>query len=1185
MFLKSIEIKGFKSFADKTEIVFKNGITSIVGPNGSGKSNISDAVRWVLGEQSIKTLRGGKMEDVIFSGTQYRKPVGLSQVSLVLDNNDFKLPLDFSDITISRRLYRSGESDYFINNTRCRLKDIQELFMDTGIGKEGYSIIGQGKIEAILSGKQDDRRGLLEEAAGIVKFRFRKEEAEKKLYNTDQNLIRINDILDTYIERLEPLKEDSQKAGKFIELSEKLKIKELNILVTSIDANEKNLKTISCKIELLKSEAGKFEFSQNECKLLQQNLYSDLEHVEALLEENSTRIYSDKTVVQNFESENNLLEERLRNLSSYSSRSSKELEELELKTNSISRSKNEYSETLKSNISEDNNLGSEIKTLENSLIESDNYFAEKAIALKKLKDNQNNYFQDVSDKKNAISLLENNNKNYINKVENSRLTNESFEHSIQINSNTKAKLQEEISKFNFEIGHLEGQIITNSNNLSKIASDVSDKENELKKLNLNQNKLEANKSMLINLDKKHEGYNKAVKILFQDMAENKIQVQKQSSFLLGDVIEVSKEHETAFEIALGGSISDIITDNEETAKSLINYLKVNGIGRATFLPLSIIRGKKMNNVDDISSMQGFIGVASSLVKYDEKFTSAISYLLGRTVICSDMDAALRIAKKTSYSYKLVTLLGEVINPSGSITGGSTYHKSTNVIGRKREIEELSISMMDNANSIELLSKETDQYNGKIKAINENNSHLKEEIHNLKIEITKVRGKITALEDEIVKLKERLNLSNTEMDAVKENINTNESKIEILAKELSLLQEKKNNENLEITAIEKEVETQEVELRVKKEKLTKNKIRKAQIDEIIQNLNENINRLSDELDEVNSRKTAILSAVESSVASIAECQDKIEKNKILLEEKHLAIDSLQEILNNLNIKKIKLKDGIKINVDEIQNISAVLNKKENELHRLEISIGKFETEKEIHYGRLNDELGLTYAEALKYKSEIQNIDDFKEEIAVIKSEISMLGVVNLGAIEEYKEISEKISFMGSQRDDLNKSKDELVGLINDMTDKMKQVFKENFIVLRKFFNETFCELFKGGSADLILTEGNELDGTIDIAVQPPGKKLQNLNLLSGGEKGLSAIALLFAILKMKPTPFCILDEIEAALDDANVLRYADFLRKFSKDTQFIVITHRKGTMEVSDALYGVTMEEKGISKVVSVDFSK
>jgi len=1184
MFLKSIEIKGFKSFADKTEILFKNGITSIVGPNGSGKSNISDAVRWVLGEQSIKTLRGGKMEDVIFSGTQYRKAVGLSQVSLVLDNNDMKLPLDFSDITISRRLYRSGDSDYFINNTHCRLKDIQELFMDTGIGKEGYSIIGQGKIEAILSGKQEDRRGLLEEAAGIVKFRFRKEEAEKKLFNTDQNLIRINDILNTYQERLEPLREDSIKAEKFIELSESLKIKELNLLITSIDINEKNLTITSKKMESLVNEVNELELSQAEYKLLQKSLYTDLEKTETGLEELNTKIYSEKTYVQNLESDINLIEERLKNLTEHSSKNLKELEELEAKVISTTSVKNEHYETLKDSQDENDKLDLEILNTEKIIIENDNNIKDKTLILNTLKDNQIDYFKSISNKKNDISILENNINNYRSTVENSKLLNEGFQDNIVINSSSRKELEKDISSISIEIDALEKQIILNNSNLSTSSNNLLNKENELKKLTFNQNKLEANHSMLINLDKKHEGYNKAVKILFQDIEENKISVPKNSYFLIGDVIEVSKEHETAFEIALGGSISDIITDNEETAKSMINHLKVNGIGRATFLPLSIIKAKKMNN-NDFDTIEGFIGIASNLISYDKKFENAINYLLGRTVICSNMDTALKIAKKSNYSCKIVTLMGEVINPSGSITGGSTYHKSTNVIGRKREIEELGLKLANNLNSMEVLNKEIDSINDFIKTINLKTSHIKEEIHTYKIEITKINGKINALDQETIKLQERLKLSNQEMVSINEHIKTNESIIENLNKELYFLEEKSNCEIIEITSLEKEIEIKVKELKTEREKFTENKIRKAQIDEIVQNFIENINRLTEEINEFNTRKQAILSEKASSEISKLECFEKIEKNKDLLKEKYNYIEMFRQNINQMNIRKIDLKEKIKLNMDQLQDISSVQIKKENELHRLEISKGKCETEKELYYSKLNDELGLTYAESVQFKEEIQNIAEYKQKITNIKSDITLLGIVNLGAIEEYKEIDEKINFMSSQRDDLNSSKEELLSLINDMTQKMKQVFKENFIIIRKFFNETFCDLFKGGSADLILAEGDELNGTIDIEVQPPGKKLQNINLLSGGEKGLSAIALLFAILKMKPTPFCILDEIEAALDDANVSRYADFLKKFSKDTQFIVITHRKGTMEVSDALYGVTMEEKGVSKVVSVDFSK
>jgi len=1185
MFLKAIEIKGFKSFADKTEIMFKDGITSIVGPNGSGKSNVSDAVRWVLGEQSVKTLRGGKMEDVIFAGTQYRRPVGLSQVSLMLDNTDNLLPLDYSDVTISRRLYRSGESDYFINNTRCRLKDIQELFMDTGIGREGYSIIGQGKIEAILSGKQDDKRGLLEEAAGIVKFRSRKEEAEKKLANTNQNLFRIDDILNTYVERLGPLEEDSIKAEKFIDLSEKLKTREVSVLVTSIELNDKNILNICGKLEAMADELDNLKFSDGAKAENRKLLTGSLEKHENSLEENNRRIYEAKAVCQKLESDNALESEKMVNLEARKVKNSRELENIRLKRSIAAKENDRLAETLKSKQSECNQWNSDVESMEKLILKAEGEIDTSTQEQKELRDRHMDMLQKISDIRNEISLAESSLGAYKSKIVNLEAAAESLENSIGINLKTKSELEGAAAKINFEIEELENQITSNRENAAKTSSLIMENDNLLKKLNKNQSSLEANKSMLINLDKKHEGYNRAVKTLFQDIEDGKTSVKKDECFLLGDVIEVSREHETAIEIALGGSISDVITKDTGIAKALIGYLKANSIGRATFLPLNTIKPKTTGNLDVLSGINGYIGVASRLIKYDLVFENALCYLLGRTLICTDMDTALKIAASSGYTYRIVTLVGDVVNPSGSLTGGSTFHKSTNVIGRRREIEELGSRLTENTEAINKLSSKLEDLSRESLELNERSNRLKEDIHNRKIEITKIRGKVTALTDDLVRLRGRLSSSDAETERVNADILEYSNKLETLRATLAEELTKKDYGKVEILSIEDDMKIKSDFVKSQKEIVFSLKVEKAKADEEIRNIAANMSRLHEELTDLEARKEEILAENGAAAANLDQCMKRIEENNLLLSESKTDINALQANMEEINAVRIKLKQEITALNDEAQDLSEVISRKENEIHRLEVFQGKHETEKEMHLVKLNEELGLTYAEAVSSRCEVKNMNEFKGEINSLKSEISKLGVVNLASIEEYKEIKGKISFLTAQRDDLNSSKEELISLIDEMIKKMRIVFREHFVLIRKLFNKTFVELFKGGSADLKISEGDELTGNIDIEVQPPGKKLQNINLLSGGEKGLSAIALLFAILKMKPTPFCILDEIEAALDDANVGRYAEFLKKFSKNTQFIVITHRKGTMEVSDALYGITMEEKGVSKVVSVDFNK
>ncbi|MBV7271965.1 chromosome segregation protein SMC [Clostridiaceae bacterium UIB06] len=1185
MYLKSIEIRGFKSFADKTELLFKNGVTSIVGPNGSGKSNISDAVKWVLGEQSVKSLRGGKMEDVIFAGTQFRKPVGLSQVSLTLDNEDKKLPLDYTDITVSRRLYRSGESEYFINNTQCRLKDIHELFMDTGIGKEGYSIIGQGKIEAVLSGRPEERRSLLEEAAGIVKFKWRKEEAEKKLENTDTNLIRINDILGAYEERLEPLSIENEKAKKFIKLSEELKQKEINMAVYSIDKIESKINSLENSIIEMNGNTEELnkklmEFKDNI------NIYNEkLENLNAENSDCKKQYYDSKEKKQNVGSEINLLSERLENLYNDIKKNSTEIGQIETKLENIISDRDLQNNELSSLKKEQEQINKQIYEHENNVEAISASILDKTNLIKKLKDDQIEYLSSISNLKNNILNLKNDTEALKEKIEDIKNSCESYLHSIKINVKTKEAFLGQIENIKAKIINLQSNMKSNLAQISKLNSTLTIKEKEFRDLNNNHNKLEANHNMLVNLDKQYEGYNRSVKTLMNDVNKGKVALRKNSCFVLGEVIKVEKKFEIAIEIALGGAISDVITKDELIAKDLIKYLKLNNIGRATFLPLTIVRGRKAVITKAINEIEGYVGIASELINYDNSFINAVEHILGRTIICDTMDSALKIAKVSNYSFKIVTLSGEVVNPGGSLTGGSLHNRSANIIGRKREIEDIKLKIKDTEENINKLNLELQKCRSDIKTLDEENLNLKDQVYIENIEITKLKEKLNAIDDESGKLKGNLEVSNKEVEILNEKLKENIEEFQTKDKELEMVTHNQTkNDNL-INEIEEKLEDKNEEIDNAKEKLTYLKIKKAQIDEGVLNKNLIFQKLLSDIAELNQKKKIIEEENKKSRENIDKHSIQIKNNKKEVGRIEKLIDDLDNKIKEQDIEIIKIKGKIKIDSGSLENLSLIIDKKEEELHKIQLSQAKLISEKEAMYSKLNDEFEITYAEALDYKEDIENLEDIKKEISILKSNISSLGTVNLSAIDEYKEVTEKVNFMTEQKEDLIKSKDELIKVIDEMTNKMKFVFNENFNKLRKNFNETFKELFKGGSADLILTNGDELNGNIDITVQPPGKKLQNINLMSGGEKGLSAIALLFAILKMKPTPFCILDEIEAALDDANVNRYAEFLKKFSENIQFIVITHRKGTMEASDALYGVTMEEKGISKIVSVDLSR
>lgn len=1184
MYLKSLEIRGFKSFADKTVLDFQKGVIGIVGPNGSGKSNVSDAVRWVLGEQSVKSLRGGKMEDVIFAGTQFRKPVGLAQVVLTLDNKDHDLPLDFSDITVGRRLYRSGESEYFLNNTPCRLKDIQEFFMDTGIGKEGYSIIGQGKIDAILSGKPEERRSLMEEAAGIVKYKFRKDEALKKLLSTEENVIRINDILLTYEERIEPLRIDREKAMEFLKLSEEYKEKEANYLIYCIDK-------VKDKRESLQEELEKFTAEKSIYSEKKDSIKKDIADLEIMQEEAENRntkykgeYYSKKEEYNDITSKCSILKERTINIDNSLEKSKFEIEELNQDIVNSINIKNDIEKTGIETETKRNNLREKLNSIEKETTEISEDIKNEEYVLQNLKANEIDYIKELSLLKNNIENISIGDITLKERKSNIENSCKSYSGSLNINSTTLDNFNKEILGVEKEIEAILEDIKTKSFKGKELRNKLESLDNELKTHTGSYNRASAKIEMLKNLEKSHEGYNKPIKSIMNEIQNGRLSYAMEKCFVLGEVIEVTKEFQTAVEIALGSALSNIITEDEEIAKKLIMFLKNNNLGRATFLPLSIIKGTRLEP-KEISKINGYIGIASELIKYNNKFSSIIESVLGKTIIAKDMDSALAIAKASHYSFKIVTLDGEVVNRGGSLTGGSVYNKGSNILGRKGEIEELNTT-------ISKVTKDMDSTKGEIQRLKEEFKTIDDEILNLKdnehyknIEITKLQGKVVQVQNDTKNLESNLAVAMKELQIIGDTENKNIQEIENKKESIDLAEERKKETLKFIESSEENIRLKKEELLKHQGELTELKVSIGKIEENINNKMGRLKELDDEIINFNDKIKNIEENIEKlSLEKLNTTEDVNAKSK---QGKLLEVDiqKLEEMFEKEEAKRVIIKTKLKTFEEqleiELERESSLLEK----LHKLELQLTKYDSEMEILYNKMQEEISLSYEEALTYKNEIVDVNKYKNFIESLRNSIADLGTVNLKAISEYGELIEKYNFLKSQKDDLQKAKEDISLVIKELTEKMKVIFNENFQKLKIYFNETFVELFKGGRADLILGEGDELTSNIEINVEPPGKKLQNINLMSGGEKVLSAIALLFAILKMKPTPFCILDEIEAALDDANVNRYADFLKKFSSKVQFIVITHRKGTMEVSNALYGVTMEEKGISKIVSVDLKE
>lgn len=1184
MFLKSLEIRGFKSFADKTELRFKGGITAVVGPNGSGKSNVSDSVRWVLGEQSVKNLRGGKMEDVIFSGTQFRKPLGLAQVSLTLDNLDGTLSTDYNEVTVTRRIFRSGETEYLINNQKCRLKDITELFMDTGIGKEGYSIIGQGKIDAILSGKPEDRRALLEEAAGIVKYKARKEEAEKRLDNTDSNLVRIRDIIATYEERLEPLKVEKEKAEKYKFLAEELKVKEVSILVNNIDKISKDIDILSNEIEKreksIEEKREKFKIH----KSILDELQDKIENIENKSKLEKDEYYTKKEEYTNHIRDIDLFKERINNFKSLIEKEENEIKLLKENLEKVNLEKRNLEEKLNERSKENSEKALEIKSVESLIDEISIKINKIEKELSILKNNEFEIISKNSDITNKIQSLEKEIKEKSYTQENLDKSIVTLEGNLSINIGTIEEVKATLINAKDNILKLEEEIILVKRELTKTHSLLNSQDNKIKILAKKINESEATHNTLENLEKHYEGYNRTVKNLMEHVAKGKVFGVKDIK-VLGEVFEVEKKYEVAIEIALGGAISNVITISDIDAKNLISYLKSKGLGRATFLPLNIIKGKKLEVPNEIKSAKGYIGVASDIIKYDMKYKGIIDYNLGRTIIAENMDYAINISKIAKHNYKIVTLTGEVINPGGALTGGSIQGKSANLLGRKREIEELAeniINLKDEYNN------EVSKFNDikvKIKSLDEEILNKREEVHSKNIELTVLEGEMKNLLSDKDKLNKNIESSKKQKDKNNNIINLLTEKLKSKKDELDKLDVKSFERKEKVKLIEEELFNNNNERDSLKEKLVNLKVNNATLEESLQNQKSQISFKNLEIKEKENKIANLQIEISNKYSSITALSENVKSKEGILEEIEKRVLELENSFREDEIIKAELKESYKAKESVTSEEIEVIRIEENELNKKSIQYAKIESEQEAFYNRLNSELNLTLAEAKEIAVKIENINKIKDEILILKSKIASLGTVNLSAIVEYDEVCEKYEFMSSQELDLQKAKEELMEVINEMTIQMQELFKENFKVLNENFGETFRELFKGGHAELILGGEDILNSNIIINVEPPGKKLQNINLMSGGEKVLSAIALLFAILKMKPTPFCILDEIEAALDDANVYRYAEFLKAFAKNIQFIVITHRKGTMEASDVMYGITMEEKGISKVVSVDLSK
>ena len=1181
MYLKRLELQGFKSFADKTVLDFKPGITTVIGPNGSGKSNISDSIRWVLGEQSMKSLRGSKTEDVIFAGTQNRKSLGFAEASIIIDNSDGKLPIEFTEVTVTRRIYRSGESGYFINKTPCRLKDILELFMDTGIGKDGYSIIGQGKIDEILSNKSEERRHVFEEAAGIVKYRTRKAESEKKLEQSKLNLLRINDILVEIEQNLDPLKIQSEKARKFLDLREELKSIEVGLFIHNIDSYKEKIEEVLKDEDIYNTQIVREDERLSNMQEQKESLRQAIDNITNQIEKMQTLSFESEKKKEKLTSEININKERINNNNSNFERfreeieeSNKRIEELEEEKNQKQGKKDNLYESKEKFVKELEEKEKELATLNDKLSEK-----EKEIESKKQKVDANT--DERYEITNVISTLvanmessekrENNIKNeiasYISELDASRIHKDEIGKGFYEIDSKRNKIKKELEDIDEKRKEAETKLKDFDTRINNAESEKRIKESRLK--------------FLEETEREKEGYNRSVKAILQECDKN-VSLKKGMHGVLANLISVPKEYETAIEMSLGQAMQNIVTDNEADAKKLVEYLRVNKLGRASFLPITSVYGKKL---EKLSKENGVVGIASDLVKYDKKYEQIVLSLLGRTVIVDNMDTAINVAKKNKYAFRIVTIEGDVVNPSGMITGGSVVQKTVNILGRSREIESLKKDIKKLEEKIKNLKDEKEKYSDEIESTLEEVSALEKELQEIEIVYATEKQKVVSEEEAIKKIETRLEKLREEDKSIKEQKEISKNKQNELNEKIKELEEensKLTDEINEFALLNKDDQKYIDDLNFD---ITNLKISVSSFDESEDSINEMIDRIN--LD-IENTKTVINNKTEQRKKITEENKNLEESIKNLEEE----IEKLKEDSSNSGskieeLKKDRVAKNEKLNETEEQVLEQMkkIEDLKNQVVKCDIKKSKLETERDQIINKMWEEYELTPSQAVDFKKPT-NVQEVQRKVNNLRNDIKELGSINIDSIEEYKKLKERYDFMSEQRLDLENTMAKLRKVIVDLTEVMRKQFDEKFKIINKNFAEVFSELFGGGKAELKLTDENDiLESGIEIEVQPPGKKLQNMSLLSGGERAFTAIALLFAILKINPAPFCVLDEIEAALDDVNVYRFAEYLKKFAKDTQFLVITHRKGTMEVADTVYGITMEENGISKLLSMKLSK
>ena len=1179
MYLKSIEIQGFKSFANKLLFEFHNGITGIVGPNGSGKSNVADAVRWVLGEQRIKQLRGASMQDVIFSGTELRKPQGFAYVAITLDNGDHQLAIDYDEVTVSRRLYRSGESEYRINGSACRLKDINELFYDTGIGKEGYSIIGQGQIDKILSGKPEDRRELFDEAAGIVKYKRRKAIAQKKLEDEQANLVRVSDILTELEKQVGPLERQSRSAREYLQLKEELKICDANQFLLDTENTQGQLKAVENRRRLLSGDVEETKQKADDLRKEYDALEEKLTKLDDELTADRNALNEAAMAKSTSEGQINVLREQIHteeaNEEHYKSRKeaiANDMAHYEEQLASYKKNRQNAEEQAK-------DAGERLETAKNQLQEADSTIQSLEAAIEQAK---SDIIQALNEKA-GLTAKQQRYETMLEQVNlrrsevSQKLLRFKSDESVQdekINQEKASldKIQEQLETAQFAAEEAEDAMITAQKEVQRLNKNLNNTQQEY---HMAHTKLES----LRNIAERYDGYGNSIRRVME--VRDRIHGIRG---VVADIITTEKKYETAIETALGGSIQNIVTDSEETAKRLIEYLKKNKYGRATFLPLTSA-GKNQSLFPKPEALKepGVLGLASSLVQADAEYEGLIRYLLGRVVVTDTIDHAIAIARKYHYSLRIVTLEGELLNAGGSMTGGA-FKNTSNLLGRRREIEELENSCNGYLKQAESIQQELSIQEGTASEKKEEADQLRKQIQQLVLQENTIRINISTLEDK------KNEIAESSTDLVNEHAQLEEQIYEISQSRYSLTEEahrlEERNKESETLISEKNLllEQAKIDREAHSSHLSSLQLECASLDQQLTFTSENEKRVNGEIRKLKEEEAALEKGKKDSRSAIEEKEAKIKEIQEQIQTSSEDNSQLEEAIKNISEEKEAVSRQQKNLFQKREEISTRLSDLDKDLFRVQAQAEKLEEHLESLASYMWSEYEMTLSQARELKKEeFSSLPEIRRQIEDLKGKIKALGNINVNAIEDYKEVSERYEFMRTQHEDLVNAQAELEKIIEELDTGMRRQFDEKFREIRAEFDKVFKELFGGGRGTLELLEGEDiLEAGIQIIAQPPGKKLQNMMQLSGGEKALTAISLLFAIQNLKPSPFCLLDEIEAALDDSNVDRFAGYLHKLTKNTQFIVITHRRGTMMSADRLYGITMQEKGVSTLVSVN---